>query len=86
MLNRASGLLSVPAEDGPAHERQGRCRQIRAIVQPKTTLEQYIQSVPESTRAAVKSLDHLLKSRPEAEQAMQTNGTKLNLISCWHRT
>jgi len=40
---------------------------------PRTTLEHYIKSVPESVRVAVESLDHLLKSKPEAEQAARAN-------------
>ena len=39
----------------------------------KTTLEHYIKSVPESVRVAVESLDHLLKSRPEAAQGERFN-------------
>lgn len=39
----------------------------------KTTLEHYIKSVPESVRVAVESLDHLLKSKPGADQAVRAN-------------
>jgi hypothetical protein len=39
----------------------------------KTTLEHYIKSVPESVRAAVESLDHLLESKPGAVKDGQTN-------------
>ena len=38
-----------------------------------TTLEHYIKSVPESVRVAVESLDHLLKSKPDAEEAAQVH-------------
>jgi integrase len=38
-----------------------------------TTLEHYIKSVPESVRVAVESLDHLLKSKPDADQAPKAN-------------
>jgi integrase len=40
---------------------------------PRTTLEHYIKSVLETVRVAVESLDHLLKSKPEAEEAAQAN-------------
>jgi hypothetical protein len=40
---------------------------------PKTTLEHYIKSVPESIRVAVDSLDHLLKSEPGAVEGGQAN-------------
>jgi integrase len=36
---------------------------------PKTTLEHYIKSVPESVRVAVESLDQLLKKVPPSDQA-----------------
>jgi len=39
----------------------------------RRTLEHYIKSVPESVRVAVESLDHLLKSKPEAEHAGRAN-------------
>jgi integrase len=39
----------------------------------KTTLEHYIRSVPESVRVAVESLDHLLKSKPGRDEAVQAN-------------
>jgi predicted oxidoreductase len=38
-----------------------------------TTLEHYIKSVPASLRVAVESLDHLLKSRPGANQEAKLN-------------
>jgi len=37
---------------------------------PKTTLEHYIKSVPASVRAAVESLDHMLKSKPSSEEGV----------------
>jgi integrase len=39
----------------------------------KTTLEHYIKSVPESVRVAVESLDHLLKSKLEADEGRGAN-------------
>lgn len=39
----------------------------------KTTLEHYIKSVPESVRVAVESLDHLLKSKPDAAEGGKAN-------------
>jgi integrase len=39
----------------------------------KTTLAHYIQSVPQSVRLAVESLDSLLKLRPDAGQAGRAN-------------
>jgi integrase len=39
----------------------------------ETTLEHSIKSVPESVRVAVESLDHLLKSKPEAEHEGRAN-------------
>lgn len=39
----------------------------------KTKLEYYIKSVPESVRVAVESLDHLLKSKPEAGEGGKAN-------------
>jgi integrase len=33
----------------------------------KTTLDHYIKSIPASVRIAVESLDHLLKSKPDAD-------------------
>jgi len=38
---------------------------------PKTTLEHYIKSVPESVRVAVESLDHLLKKVPASDGQKQ---------------
>ena len=67
MLRRTCSTYTAPltsVKDVQAHLRHATSR---------TTLDHYIKPVPESVRVAVESLDHLLKSKPEAEQAAQAN-------------
>jgi hypothetical protein len=48
----------------------------------KTTLDHYIESVPESVRAAVEALDHLLKSKPGEFGQAELNPIESNPLYC----
>jgi hypothetical protein len=65
--------LQLPAQITTVKDVQAHLRHSMA----KTTLEHYIKSVPEIIRVAVESLDHLLKSKPDAEKAIQANANSI---------
>jgi len=66
MLRRtcSTDMQLTTVKDVPAHLRH---------TTAQTTLEYYIKSVPESVHLAVESLDHLLKSKPDAAEGGKVN-------------